>query len=240
MSDAVLVTGGAGFIGSNTAKALAAAGWRPVVFDSLAGGSRDVVRWGEFVQGDIRDEEALRAAMTAHKVTSVIHLAALTEVGLSMQRPDLFWDHNVAGTASLLRAMVACGVPRLVFSSSAAVYGRGRDLLDESLPTAPVSAYGDTKLAGERLIRDYCSLFGLSATALRYFNAAGAEADGALGERRERETHLIPLAIEAALGFGPPLTVFGDDFPTRDGSGLRDYVHVSDLARAHLAADVTP
>jgi UDP-glucose 4-epimerase/UDP-arabinose 4-epimerase len=240
----VLITGGAGYIGSHTAKALAESGWRPVVYDSLSGGHREAVLWGDFIGGDIRDGRALREAMTAHAVVGVIHFAGLIEVGRSMERPDLFWEHNVGGTGVLLSAMRDCGVGRLVFSSSAAVYGGGAGaadaLIPEDAPKAPTSVYGETKLAGERMIEAHCRAFGLSAVALRYFNAAGADPGGSIGEAHHPETHLIPLAIEAALGLGKPLTVFGHDFETPDGSGLRDYIHVSDLARAHVAALVAP
>lgn len=237
----MLVTGGAGYIGAHTAKSLAGQGFRPIVFDNLSSGFREAVRWGEFVHGDIRDGRALREAIEAHGVRQVIHFASLIEVGRSVVRPDLFWDVNVRGTASLLDAIRDCGVERLVFSSSAAVYGQpeglaARDLLAEGLPTAPTSPYGDTKLACERMIEAYCRAFGLSAVALRYFNAAGADPSGLIGEAHDPETHLIPLAIAAGLGFGRPLTVFGQDFPTPDGACLRDYIHVVDLAAAHVAA----
>jgi UDP-glucose 4-epimerase/UDP-arabinose 4-epimerase len=237
----VLVTGGAGYIGSHTAKALAESGWRPIVYDNLSSGHRQAVQWGPLIHGDIRDGRALREAMVQYKVAGVIHFAGLIEVGRSMTRPDLFYEHNVAGTATLLSAMTDCGVGRMVFSSSAAVYGSAATesavaTIPESAPKAPSSVYGETKLVGERMIEAFGHAFGLSATALRYFNAAGADADGLIGEAHHPETHLIPLAIEAALGLGKPLTVFGRDFDTPDGSCLRDYIHVGDLARAHVAA----
>jgi UDP-glucose-4-epimerase GalE len=237
---AVLVTGGAGYIGSHTAKALYEQGFLPVVFDNLSSGYFEAVRWGPFVHGDIRDGLALREAIQDHNIQAAIHFASLIEVGRSVARPDLFYDTNVTGTASLLTALKDCGVGRLVFSSTAAVYGQAGgsplDLLREDLPKDPTSPYGDTKLACERMIANYCRAFGMSAVALRYFNAAGADASGLIGEAHEPETHLIPLAIAAALGRGKPLTVFGDDFPTPDGSCLRDYIHVNDLAAAHVAA----
>ena len=237
---AVLVTGGAGYIGAHAAQALAAAGCRPVVYDNLSSGFRDAVRWGPFVHGDIRDLAALSEAMVDHRVGAVLHFAGLIEVGRSTRRPDLFWDINVGGTAQVLAAMRAAGVPRLVFSSSAAVYGQavpgGPPAISEDAPKSPSSPYGDTKLAGERLIAAHCRAFGLSAVALRYFNAAGADPAGRIGEAHDPETHLLPLAIAAALDDGAPLTVFGDDFDTPDGTCLRDYVHVVDLAEAHVAA----
>ena len=241
LGKSVLVVGGAGYIGSHTAKMLADRGYSPIVFDNLSSGRKSAVRWGSFVHGDVRDEAALREALELHGVTAVIHFASLIEVGRSVARPDLFYQHNLGGTAALLGAMRACGVRRLVFSSSAAVYGAPPglgplELLHENLPKEPASPYGDTKLACERMISAYAQAFGLSAFALRYFNAAGADPSAVIGEAHEPETHLIPLAIEAALGVGRPLSVFGADFDTPDGSCLRDYVHVNDLASAHLAA----
>ncbi len=239
-SQSVLVTGGAGYIGAHTARALAEAGFLPVVFDNLSSGFREAVRWGPFVHGDIRDRDALDAALDAHPVVAVIHFAGLIEVGRSVVRPDLFWDVNVTGTGRLLTALSARGIRRIVFSSSAAVYGQSGQsalkTLSETAPKDPSSPYGDTKLAGERLIQAHCRAHGLSAVALRYFNAAGAHPSGQTGEAHEPETHLIPLAIAAALGEGPPLTIFGDDFDTPDGTCLRDYIHVDDLAAAHVAA----
>jgi UDP-glucose-4-epimerase GalE len=237
---AVLVTGGAGYIGAHTAKALDERGYLPIVFDNLSSGYREAVRWGPFVHGDIRDGRALSDAIAEHGVKAVIHFAGLIEVGRSVAKPDLFWEHNVAGTVALLTAMRDGGVNRLVFSSSAAVYGQGGrgalETIPEGAPKAPASPYGDTKLACEWMIEAQCRAYGLSAVALRYFNAAGADPSGLIGEGHEPETHLIPLALAAALGDGKPLTVFGDDFDTPDGTCLRDYIHVSDLADAHVAA----
>lgn len=237
----VLVTGGAGYIGAHTAKALHERGFRPVVYDNLSSGFREAVLWGEFVHGDVRDARALRETMEHHGVEAVIHFASLIEVGRSVERPDLFWDVNVRGTAAILQAMQEAGVPRLVFSSTAAVYGQPEGLapgeaLTEELPKAPTSPYGDTKLACERMIAAHCRAFGLSAVALRYFNACGADPSGLIGEAHDPETHLIPLTIRAGLGQGGPLTVFGTDYDTPDGACLRDYIHVGDLADAHVAA----
>jgi UDP-glucose 4-epimerase/UDP-arabinose 4-epimerase len=237
---AVLVTGGAGYIGSHTAKALAEEGFLPVVYDDLSSGARAAVRWGPFVHGDVRDVKTLSEAISTHGVRACIHFAGLIEVGRSVARPDLFWDVNVGGTIALLSALREAGVDRLVFSSSAAVYGDdGKGSLDpiaEDAPKAPASPYGDTKLACEWMIEAACRAFGLSAVALRYFNACGADPSGLIGEAHDPETHLIPLAIAAGLGRRPPLTLFGTDYPTLDGSCLRDYIHVSDLATAHIAA----
>ena len=237
---AVLVTGGAGYIGAHTAKALAERGFTPIVYDSLVSGFREAVHWGPFIHGDIRDRVALAEAIETHHVKAAIHFAGLIEVGRSVARPDLFWDVNVGGTTTLLTTLREHGVGRLVFSSSAAVYGQGGrgplETIGETAEKAPASPYGDTKLAAEWLIQAQCRAYGLSAVALRYFNAAGADPSGMIGEGHEPETHLIPLAIAAALGDGKPLTVFGKDFDTPDGTCLRDYVHVADLAAAHVAA----
>jgi UDP-glucose 4-epimerase/UDP-arabinose 4-epimerase len=237
---AVLVTGGAGYIGAHTCKALAERGFLPVVYDSLSSGFREAVRWGPLVEGDIRDAAALRRVLAEHDVRRVIHFAGLIEVGRSVGQPDLFWDVNVAGTTCLLTAMREQGVERMVFSSSAAVYGQGGrgplEVIPEDAPKAPSSPYGDTKLACEWMIAAQCQAYGLTAVALRYFNAAGADPSGIIGEAHEPETHLIPLAMAAGLGDGKPLTVFGDDFETPDGTCLRDYIHVNDLASAHVAA----
>lgn len=243
----VLVTGGAGYIGSHTAKALHRAGHVPVVFDDLSNGHAQAVRWGPLVRGDVRDQAAVEACMREHRIDSVIHFAGLIEVGRSVTEPALFWDVNLSGVASVLGAMRACGARRIVFSSTAAVYGQpdagSLDPLAETLPTQPINPYGDSKLAAERLIAASSRAYGLEGVALRYFNACGADPDGELGEAHYPESHLIPLAIEAALGLGPDLTVFGLDFPTPDGSCIRDYIHVADLAAAHvlaLDADVGP
>lgn len=234
------MTGGAGFIGSHTCKALALAGYQPVVFDDLSNGHQEAVQWGPLVRGDVRDEHEVAAAIAEYAPSAVIHFAGLIEVGRSIREPGVFWDHNLNGTAAVLRAMSRMGVKRLVFSSTAACYGQppggSSTPLSEDLATLPINPYGDSKLAAERLIAASARAFGLEGVALRYFNAAGADPQRELGEAHWPETHLIPLAIEAALGIGTPLTVFGSDFPTPDGSCIRDYVHVEDLARAHVLA----
>ncbi len=242
---AVMLTGGAGYIGAQTARALEMAGWRPVIFDNLSFGRREMVRWGEFVQGDVRDVDAVREALKRYEVVAVLHLAGLKSVGLSVARPDLYYDHNVAGTGSLLSAMRDCCVNRLVLSSSAAVYGvsaggAADGPFDEDAPKSPSSPYGHTKLATEWMISAHCQAFGASAIALRFFNAAGADADGLTGDIRRDNTHLIPRLIDAALGQGEPITLFGDDYDTPDGSCIRDYIHIGDLARAHVAALSAP
>jgi UDP-glucose 4-epimerase/UDP-arabinose 4-epimerase len=240
----VLVTGGAGYIGSHTARALAEAGLRPVVYDDFSNGHREAVRWGSMINGDVRDQDRLTEVMAGFDVDAVIHFAGLIEVGRSVTAPAPFWDVNVNGVAAVLGAMRATGVRRMVFSSTAAVYGQpegdGLGRLSERAPKAPLNPYGDSKLAAERMIAAHARAYGLEGVALRYFNAAGAHPSGELGEAHACESHLIPLAIEAALGLGPALTVHGSDYPTPDGGCLRDYVHVCDLARAHVLALTAP
>lgn len=240
----VLVTGGAGYIGSHTARELAETGLRPVVYDDFSNGHREAVRWGSMINGDVRDQDRLTEVMAGFDVDAVIHFAGLIEVGRSVTAPAPFWDVNVNGVAAVLGAMRATGVRRMVFSSTAAVYGQpegdGLGRLSERAPKAPLNPYGDSKLAAERMIAAHARAYGLEGVALRYFNAAGAHPSGELGEAHACESHLIPLAIEAALGLGPALTVHGSDYPTPDGGCLRDYVHVCDLARAHVLALTAP
>jgi UDP-glucose 4-epimerase len=230
----VLVTGGAGYIGSVICVRLLAQGHQVTVFDDLSRGHRAAIPAGAaFVRGDVRDETQLRAALQKHHCDAIVHMAALAEVAESVAEPDLYRDVNLHGTETLVEAAVACGVGRLVFSSTAAVYGEPHAVpIDETTALAPTSPYGETKLAAEGVIRA-ASARGLAATALRYFNAAGA--DGECGEDHEPESHLIPLALRAARD-ELPLRVFGDDYPTPDGTCIRDYVHVVDLAEAHIAA----
>jgi len=233
----ILVVGGAGYIGSHTVKLLDAAGMEPVVFDNLSSGHEWALRWGKFERGDLADPEAIRAVLARHDVRAVIHFAALIQVGESVTDPSKYFRANFVNTLNLLDAMVGAGVREIVFSSSAAVYGDPvRVPLDEDHPLAPLSPYGDSKLMIEKVLARYERAYGMRSAALRYFNAAGADPDGELGEAHPTESHLIPLAIQAALGRGRPLSVFGTDYPTPDGTAVRDYVHVNDLAAAHVAA----
>ncbi|VWD60500.1 UDP-glucose 4-epimerase [Burkholderia lata] len=233
----VLVTGGAGYIGSHTCKALAAAGHEPVAYDNLSTGHRDAVRWGPLVAADILDRDALSKAFATHRPDVVIHFAALAYVGDSVLAPDRYYTVNVTGTCTLLSAMHAAGVGRIVMSSSCATYGIPDVLpISERTPQLPINPYGFTKYAMERMAADFERAYGLKWVALRYFNAAGADPDGEIGECHEPETHALPLAIRAALGTGHAFHVMGTDYPTPDGSAIRDYVHVSDLADAHLKA----
>lgn len=232
----VLVTGGAGYIGSHTCKALAAAGCVPVCFDNFEAGHREVVRWGPCVEGDVRSETDLVRAILQYEIEGVIHFAGRIAVGESVVNPLMHYATNVGGTMSLLRAMQVTGVRRLVFSSSAAVYGVPNDIpVAEDETIAPISPYGRSKAMAESIIADVAAAHGIRGVALRYFNASGADAACETGEWHEPETHLIPLAIAAAES-GQPLTVNGADYPTPDGTCIRDFVHVSDLARAHVAA----
>ena len=232
----VLVTGGAGYIGSHTAKALAIAGHEPVVLDDLRTGYAENVRWGPLIEASLDDAAALRTLLSTHAIEAVAHFAASAYVGESMRRPEAYFRNNVGGTLSLLEAMLAAGVGTIVFSSSCATYGvPDVTPITESTSQHPVNPYGESKLIVERMLRWMGEIHGLRWLALRYFNAAGADPDGELGEAHNPETHLVPLAVGAALG-GPRLHVFGDDYPTPDGTPIRDYVHVSDLADAHVAA----
>lgn len=231
----VLVTGGAGYIGSHTCKALAAAGHAPVTFDNLSRGHADAVRWGPLFMADLLDPRALDAIMTEYRPDAVIHFAALAYVGESVLSPAPYYEVNVAGTRNLLEAMRKHGVNTIVFSSTCATYGIPDVLpIDETSPQLPVNPYGFSKLVVEHMLADYGRAYGLRSVALRYFNAAGCDADGELGERHEPETHAIPLAIQAAMGAGPAFRVMGTDYDTPDGTAVRDYVHVSDLADAHV------
>ena len=235
----ILITGGAGYIGSHAAKALRQAGREPVVFDDLSSGKAHAVRWGPLVKGDIRDAEALRAAIRTHKPDAVMNFAARIEVGEGEKNPTHFYDNNVAGMLTLTRVMLEEGVKTLVFSSTCAIYGDPERLpLTEDLPKRPVSVYGRTKWMTEQMLEDISRSDGLRFAALRYFNAAGADPDGEIGEEHDPETHLIPNALKAAVGLGGPMKLFGDDYPTPDGTCIRDFIHVTDLAEAHiLAAD---
>jgi UDP-arabinose 4-epimerase len=233
----ILVTGGAGYVGSHCCKAFRDAGHEVVVFDNLSRGWRDLVRYGDLIEGDILDPAALERTMKDVKPDAVAHFAALTFVGESVSDPGLYYRNNTTGTLNLLEAMRNNGLPPLIFSSTCATYGVPvRIPLDESHPQAPLNPYGWSKLFVERMLADFSVGHGLRYVALRYFNAAGADASGEIGERHVPETHAIPLIIEGALKPDYVFTVFGDDFETRDGTGLRDYIHVTDLADAHARA----
>ena len=233
----ILITGGAGYVGSHCAKALGASGHESIVFDNLLFGHREFVRWGELVEGDIRDAAALDAVFKAQRIDAVMHFAALAYVGESVKAPGIYYDVNVNGTRVLLDAMVRAKVRAMVFSSSCAIYGEpDRIPIVESTRSDPINPYGFTKLACERMMDDFERAHGLKSVRLRYFNAAGADLTAEIGEDHQPETHLIPLVLDAALGRTSEIQVFGTDYKTPDGTAIRDYVHVSDLARAHVLA----
>jgi UDP-arabinose 4-epimerase len=233
----VLVTGGAGYIGSHACKALALAGYTPVAYDNLVYGHPWAVRWGPLEEGDIGDRNRLDTVLEQYRPAAVMHFAAYAYVGESVTDPGKYYRNNVAGTLTLLEAMRDHGVPRLIFSSTCATYGVPREIpITETHPQAPINPYGATKWMIERMLADFDAAHGLRSIALRYFNAAGADPDAEIGEAHDPETHLIPLVLDAALGRRPEITVFGDDYDTPDGTCIRDYIHVTDLADAHVLA----
>ena len=237
MSKSVLVTGGAGYIGSHACKVLARAGYRPVVFDNLSRGHREVVRWGPLVEGDLADRARLAAALEQNQVSAVMHFAAYAYVGESVADPGMYYRNNLGGTLSLIEAMRESGVDRIVFSSTCATYGTPDSVpIQETAQQLPVNPYGETKLAIERALHWYGQAYGLRSVSLRYFNAAGADPDSETGELHEPETHLVPLVLQTALGQRPQVDIYGTDYPTADGTAIRDYIHVQDLADAHLRA----
>lgn len=233
----IIVTGGAGFIGSHACKSLAEAGYLPVTIDNLLTGHADAVKWGPLEQIDIRDTDATADVLRRYKPSTVIHFAACAYVGESVTAPDLYYDNNVRGMISLLAAMKSEQIKTLVFSSSCATYGIPDVLpIRETTPQKPINPYGRTKLIGEMMVRDHSAAFGLRYVMLRYFNAAGSDLEGQLSERHDPETHLIPIALMAAAGTLDQLKIFGTDYDTPDGTCIRDYIHVSDLAEAHRLA----
>jgi UDP-arabinose 4-epimerase len=233
----ILVTGGAGYIGSHTAKLLAAAGHEPVIFDDLSQGHEWAVKWGPLERGSLSDPTRLADVFAAREIDAVVHFAANALVGESMTNPAKYFQNNTVGSLNLLNAMREAGVGTIVFSSTCATYGDPvRVPIDETHPQSPVNPYGESKLMVEKILRWYGDSYGLRWMALRYFNAAGADPDGEIGEDHDPESHLIPLVIGAAQGTRPPVKIFGTDYPTPDGTAVRDYVHVMDLADAHLRA----
>jgi UDP-arabinose 4-epimerase len=234
---AVLVTGGAGYIGSHTCKALAQAGYTPVTFDNLVYGHREAVKWGPLIEGDLADKALIDSVMREHAIKAVVHFAAYTYVGESMENPGKYFQNNVTNTVNLLEAMRDNDVAAIVFSSTCATYGMPQSMpIDETHPQAPVNPYGESKLFIEKALHWFGVAHGIRSAALRYFNASGADADGEIGEQHDPETHLIPLIIEVALGQRAAIDVYGTDYPTPDGTAIRDYIHVKDLAEAHVLA----
>jgi len=234
--DRILVTGGAGYIGSHACKALAAQGFVPVTFDNLSTGWGDAVKFGPLEQGNLLDRARLDEVFTKHQPAAVMHFAALSQVGDSMKDPGLYWRENVTGALNLIEATVAAGCKRFVFSSTCATYGdQDGVVLDEHSKQMPINAYGASKLAIEQILENFEATYGLRKVIFRYFNVAGADPDGEVGEFHRPETHLIPLILQAIDGQRPALTVYGIDYDTPDGTCIRDYVHVSDLIDAHLS-----
>jgi len=237
MTKAVLVAGGAGYVGAHTCKSLARAGFLPVVLDNLSTGHREFVRWGPLVQADLHDTSTITDTIRRHDCVAVLHFAAFALVGESVTEPAKYYDNNVTGTLSLLAGMRAAGCDALVFSSTCAVYGQPAQvpIVEDTRPD-PINPYGASKLMVERILSDFRPAYGLRSIALRYFNACGADPDSEIGELRDPETHLIPRAMMALQGHIADFAVFGSDFDTPDGTAIRDYVHVADLADAHVAA----
>ena len=230
----VLVAGGAGYIGSHTAKVLAQGGYQPIVYDNLSYGHDWAVQWGPLEIGDLADAARLRGVIEKHHIEAVIHLAAFIQVGESVKAPAKYYRNNFLNTLTLLEAMVETGVRDIIFSSTAATYGMPEHVpIPETAPQLPINPYGESKLFVEKALQAFEAAHGLRSVIFRYFNAAGADPDGAIGEDHTPETHLIPLVIQAALGQRPNIQVFGNDYATRDGTAVRDYVHVTDLGEAH-------
>jgi UDP-glucose-4-epimerase GalE len=237
MNQRILVTGGAGYIGAHCCSALSAAGYLPVSFDDLSTGHSEFVKWGPLVVGDIRDTRKVMQAMLEHKVDAVVHLAASSLVGESVAQPEKYYSNNFGGSLSVLQAMRDARCDHIVFSSTGAVYGHaGSGELSERLPCFPVNPYGRSKMMVEQMLGDYRAAYGLTSFALRYFNASGAQPNAGIGEKRRNETHLIPRALAAVSGQLHDFAIFGDDYDTPDGTAVRDYIHVQDLATAHVRA----
>ena len=237
MAQSILVTGGAGYIGSHACKALARAGYRPIAYDNLSRGHQEAVRWGPLVEGDIAESSRLGAAIEQYHIAAIMHFAAYAYVGESVSDPALYYCNNLAGTLAMLETARQTGIRHIVFSSTCATYGTPEIVpIRETAPQYPVNPYGETKLAIERALHWYGEAYGLRWVSLRYFNAAGADREGEIGEDHDPETHLVPLVLQAALGQRPAIEVYGTDYPTSDGTAIRDYIHVDDLADAHLRA----
>lgn len=233
----ILVTGGAGYIGSHAAKELLGKGFDVLIFDNLSTGKKELVRGGELIVGDLLDKNAVKNVFKTRKIAAVLHFASLIEVGESFKDPRRYYAHNLISSLNLLEAMLEGGIKKFIFSSSAAVYGIPRQIpISEDHPCEPINPYGQTKLIVEKILKDYDRAYGLRFISLRYFNASGADPDGELGELHNPETHLIPNILQAVLGRKESLDIYGTDFPTPDGTAIRDYIHVTDLAVAHVLA----
>lgn len=236
MSGKILVTGGAGYVGSHACKLLHKAGYEPISYDNLSTGYASAVKWGPLIEANLQNTDALINALKQYQPEAIIHFAASAYVGESVMNPLKYYQNNVGSTLSLLKAMSITGQRKIVFSSTCATYGTPElSVISEACPQLPINPYGQSKLMIEKILSDMAAANLIDQISLRYFNAAGADSDGEIGERHDPETHLIPLAIRSAMG-GPPLKVFGADFPTLDGTAVRDFVHVEDLGRAHILA----
>lgn len=233
----VLVTGGAGYVGSHTAKALARSGHNPVVYDNLCRGHREAAQWGPFVEGDIADQSLVRNTLHRYQIDAVLHFAAYAYVGESMSNPGMYFENNLVGSLRLLEATREANVKYIVFLSTCATYGNPEAIpIGETHPQRPLNPYGESKLMAEKLLRWYGEIHGIKWVALRYFNAAGADPDGEIGEDHEPETRLIPLVLQSVLDPTRAVPLFGSDYPTPDGTAMRDYIHVADLSDAHVRA----
>ncbi|MBI2353850.1 MAG: UDP-glucose 4-epimerase GalE [Deltaproteobacteria bacterium] len=233
----IFVTGGAGYIGSHAAKELARGGYSPLVLDNLSCGHRELAKWSAFIEGDLSDKTFLRNVFTTYPIQAVMHFAGFAYVGESVNDPAKYYRNNVANTLNLLEAMREAGVDKMIFSSTCATYGIPQTIpISEDHPQLPINPYGRSKLMVETMLRDFCHAYQMKYVALRYFNAAGADPAGEIGEWHNPETHLIPLALDAAVGKRKILNIFGTDYDTPDGTCIRDYIHVSDLADAHVLA----
>ncbi|QEF95166.1 UDP-glucose 4-epimerase GalE [Methanothermobacter sp. KEPCO-1] len=233
----ILIVGGAGYIGSHVNKFLSERGYETLILDNLTKGHREHVKWGELIEGDLGDRRLLNRILTEYDVEAVMHFAAFTDVGESVQKPGDYYRNNVVNTMNLLDSMLENGVGRFVFSSTCAVYGNPSEIpITEEHPLNPISPYGRSKLMVEEILRDYSDAYDLSYVSLRYFNAAGADPEVEIGELHEPETHLIPIVLDAAMGLRDSVRIFGTDYPTPDGTCIRDYIHVMDLADAHWRA----
>ncbi|HCC34648.1 MAG TPA: UDP-glucose 4-epimerase GalE [Ruminococcaceae bacterium] len=234
---AILICGGAGYIGSHVNKLFAQNGYATVVYDNLSRGNREAVKWGSFIKADLADTDTLDKVFEETNIEAVVHLAAYAYVGESVTEPAKYYINNISNTLNLLEAMRRHNCDKIIFSSTCATYGIPEILpITEDMPQNPINPYGASKLMVERIFKDYARAYGLKFVVFRYFNAAGADPDGEIGENHDPETHLIPLILEAASGKRPDIKVFGTDYPTPDGSCIRDYIHVTDIAKAHLLA----
>lgn len=232
---AILVAGGAGYIGSHTVKMLYKKGYDVIVYDNLSKGYREFAKWGRFIEGDISDDKKLKKVFQKYKIDAVMHFCAFIEVGESVVEPEKYYKNNLVNTITLINTMKDAGIKNFIFSSTAAIFGEPENIpIKEDDPKNPINPYGRTKLFVEEILEDYEKAYGFNSICFRYFNAAGADPDGEIGEAHNPESHLIPLILDAAMGKREAIKIFGTDYPTKDGTCIRDYIHVNDLAEAHI------